>query len=739
MKSLIVKKTLLLFLSNFFLTIGFCQDKNSSTDISVLRNHLLKADVFMKRVLYDSAVHESNMALQMALKSGAKKIQADAYNILAEVMMVNGKMTEVRKYDSILGRLALQLNDTALIVNTKNRTGIYLLEQGRTKEASEFFLSALELKSEKEQSLKTAEIYSNLGSVYMAISKKDQAAEWFFKALKLYEKLKSDVGQGETYSNLSSIYYLLGRTDDAIDFQKKSIYFREKQNDIRGLVIPNINIGQLYILKDSFALALRHLKLAVTYAEKISNIKLKAGAYSGMSAYHSKMKEYGPALEWQNKAIALFEETDNKPLLSRMYVSAGNLANATNDSAGAVNFYRKALDLSLRLGNKENIANAYEKMNSFYLSHNDYTNAYKYYKNFTSYRDSIATAGSLAGIEKIKIQYETEKKDNEIIRLNADQKIKQLQIEKQKALISGNLLEAQKKENEIELLSKAKELQELKISQQDEQLERQILLAKTNEQQLQLAEKEKQLQDRKLKNSETIRNFILAGIGLLAVLGYFLFNRYQLKRKIQQQEALLSVRNNIAQDLHDEIGSTLTSIKILSEVSEKNLYKDRTKASSFLQKITEQSTAVQQGISDIVWSVKPENDTLEKMVIRMREYAAHTLESKNIQTVININEQVLNKTLDMGQRRDFFLIYKEAVNNISKYADATEVHVALERNSNKLRMVISDNGKGFDVSKQTSSSGLKNMRARAAALNGTLDIHSTQGKGSEIMLTIPTT
>ena len=98
-----------------------------------------------------------------------------------------------------------------------------------------------------------------------------------------------------------------------------------------------------------------------------------------------------------------------------------------------------------------------------------------------------------------------------------------------------------KKKNEIELLSKAKELQELRITQQDEQLEKQMLVAKTNEQQLQLAEKEKQLQERKLKNSETTRNFILAGIGLLGLLAYFLFNRYQLKRKIQEQDALLTV------------------------------------------------------------------------------------------------------------------------------------------------------------------------------------------------------
>lgn len=732
-------KSILFFLTLSFCHTTLCQRKSSSIDTTAIRHSLEQATVLYKKNLYDSAINTCNAVLNITEKNNLKLFSAEAYNTLAEIMMVNGKMNTVKKYDSLLLPIATSLKDTTLIINALNRQGIYLMERGKTSEAADNFLAILNMKLEKEQSLKTAEVYSNLASLYMAISKNNQAMNWFFKALRLYEKHDYDAGLGETYSNIASLYYLMGQTDEAIGFQKKSIALREKKQDIQGLVIPHINIGQLYILKDSFTLSLIHLKKAVEYAERINNIKLKAGAYSGMATYYIKVKQFGPALEWQNKSIALFEETDNKPMLSRLYVSAGNLANATNDSAGALAFFQKALSLSLQLNNKENIANAYEKMSNFYVSHNDHESAYRYYKNYTQYRDSIATASALSNIEQIKIEYETEKKDNEITRLATEQRIKALQIEKQNALIAGNLLEAEKKQNEIELLSKAKELQELKIRQQDEELEKQLLLAKNNEQQLQLAEKERQLQQKQLRNSTLTRNFILGAVVLLALVGYFLFNRYQLRRKIKEQEVLLAVRNNIARDLHDEIGSTLTSIKILSEVSERNLQKDHAKTSSFLQKITEQSAAVQQGISDIVWAVKPENDKLENMVIRMREYVAQTLESKNVHTVLNIDEEVLDKTLDMNQRRDFFLVFKEAVNNIAKYAGATEVEVKLEKRNNDLQMQVIDNGHGFDVHKQTSSSGLKNMQSRALSLKGTLDIYSEKGKGSAVTLRIPTT
>ncbi|THU36088.1 tetratricopeptide repeat protein [Niastella caeni] len=736
---LLSPKIPLLILALSFCQASFCQRKIPPIDTVFIRHSLDQATLLFKKSLYDTAINICNDVLRLTEKHNLKLFSATAYDILADIMLTNGKLAGIRKYDSIILTTAVHFKDTNLIINARTREGVYLLEQGKNGEAADNFLYVLDLRLEKEQSIKTAEVYSNMATVYMALSKHNEAMKWFFKTLRLYEKHNHHAGLGETYSNISSLYYLIGRPNDAIEFQKKSIYFREKQNDIQGLIIPQINIGQLYILKDSFSLALDHLKKAVTYSEKINNTKLRAAAYSGMATYYVKAKEFGNALQWQNKSIALFEETDNKVMLSRLYVAAGNLANATNDSVGAVAFFQKGLALSKQLDNKENIGNAYEKMSTFYFSHKDFENAYRYYKIYTTYRDTIATASALTNIEKIKIEYDSEKKDNEILKMVTEQRIKELQIEKQKALIAGNMLEAQKKENEIELLSKAKELQELKIKQQDEELEKQLLLAKNNEQQLQLAAQDKQLQQKQLRNSTLVRNFILGSVLLLAALGYFLFNRYQLRRKIKEQEALLAVRNNIAKDLHDEIGSTLTSIKILSEVSKKNLQHDQAKTSSFLQKITEQSAAVQQGISDIVWAVKPENDKLENMVIRMREYAAQTLESKNVHTVINIDEEVLSKSLDMNQRRDLFLVFKEAVNNIAKYAGATTVQVTLEKINTGLQMQIVDDGCGFDIDKQTSSSGLKNMQARAASLNGKLAIYSLPGKGTSISLRLPTT
>jgi signal transduction histidine kinase len=148
---------------------------------------------------------------------------------------------------------------------------------------------------------------------------------------------------------------------------------------------------------------------------------------------------------------------------------------------------------------------------------------------------------------------------------------------------------------------------------------------------------------------------------------------------------------------------------------------------------------MQQGMSDIVWAIKPDNDKLENMLVRMREYASHTLESRNILAVFLVDERALSQSLDMQQRRDFFLIFKEAINNAAKYSQATKVEVRITKEGGRLLLNVADNGVGFAVPKETSSNGLKNMKARAEAMQGSINILSQPGQGTTVSASVPAT
>ena len=257
------------------------------------------------------------------------------------------------------------------------------------------------------------------------------------------------------------------------------------------------------------------------------------------------------------------------------------------------------------------------------------------------------------------------------------------------------------------------------------------------EQTIELLDKEKQIQEVKLRKEFILKKLLIAGILVLILLAaiaistfiYILF-RYRLLQRIK----LLEMRNQISQDLHDEIGSTLTSINILSKVSQNNLEKDKSKASELLQKISEQSADMQQSMSDIVWSIRPDNDKMENLVIRMREYLGQTAEARNMQVQFSADEKVLNENLSMQHRQHIFLIFKEAVNNAVKYSGGKTVTIFLGRENSHIRLSVKDDGSGFQSGKNTSSNGLKNMQARANELNGTLHIRSEDGKGTEVEL-----
>ncbi len=672
-------------------------------------------------------------------KTNKEKIkQALEYDKLSETAFKNGLISEAEKYNVALMQLAQSLRDSALIINVKNREGLIYLERGKNKEAENKLMEALAMS--KRFPLKIAEINSNLGSVFLATGDKEKASKYFFEALELYEIDNNLFGIGETYSNIASVHYLMGKVDKAVEYQKKGIEARVLAGDKSGLVIANNNLSQLYLLKGSAALALTHIKQAVAYAEALKNSKLMSAAYAGMSTYYVYCGKYSEALNWQTKALKISEQIDDKQQLSRLYVAAANLADGTKDSALAVSYFDKALGVSKAMANKENIGNVYEKMSVFYNYRGDYKKALKLYKTFIQYKDSISAKSNLSKIEEIKTQYETEKKDNEIKKLQVEQKIKALQIEKQNAEINGNIILAKKKETEITLLAKesivlkqAGELQDLQIAQQDEEIYKQKLLAKNTAQQLKINVSEKMAKDNELATEKKIRSFLLAGLLLTLLLAILFVNRYQLKKKLEQQSALLEIRNNISKDLHDEIGSTLTSISILSNVSELALEKQPAQAKEMIHQIAMQSKTIQQNMSDIVWSIRSENESVENLTTRIREYAAQTLEPLNIDSSIALDENIITQKLPMRYRKEILLICKEAINNIAKHSGACKASVTIKKIKETIVLTIFDDGtwKG-----STSGTGTKSMRERAAAIGGALAINSSV-IGTNITATVP--
>ncbi|HEX6426117.1 MAG TPA: two-component regulator propeller domain-containing protein, partial [Niastella sp.] len=225
--------------------------------------------------------------------------------------------------------------------------------------------------------------------------------------------------------------------------------------------------------------------------------------------------------------------------------------------------------------------------------------------------------------------------------------------------------------------------------------------------------------------------FIVLCALALAGLLYTIY-RYRINQLLRLQQ----VRDRIATDLHDDIGTTLTNISILSELSKKNLLQ-KEDAGTFLDRIAEEVHNSSQALDDIVWSINTKNDTLEQTVARMRRYAAEVFDAANIAYSLQLDEQFERHKLNMEQRRDCFLIFKETINNIYKHANAKHVQIKVWIEKGQLHMMIQDDGIGFDITTVTHRNGIKNIRNRIKKWDGDITMLSVPGKGTETRVNFP--
>ena len=208
--------------------------------------------------------------------------------------------------------------------------------------------------------------------------------------------------------------------------------------------------------------------------------------------------------------------------------------------------------------------------------------------------------------------------------------------------------------------------------------------------------------------------------------------------RINQILRLQQIRMRISRDLHDDIGSTLSSINMISSMANKSEAAGK-KPSELFQTISFASRQAMELMNDIVWSINPKNDRMEMIIIRMRQYASEILEAAHIPFALEMDDECKQIILPIEKRKDFYLIFKEAINNLAKYSNADKANIELKYASHKLTLLITDNGKGFEVTDKSQGNGLKNMKARADMLKGNFAIRSTPGEGTSIKLDIPAT
>lgn len=216
----------------------------------------------------------------------------------------------------------------------------------------------------------------------------------------------------------------------------------------------------------------------------------------------------------------------------------------------------------------------------------------------------------------------------------------------------------------------------------------------------------------------------------LVGIGIYFFSLYNLRQKLKMQD----VRNRIAADLHDEVGSNLNSIAIFVELLRKNA---PTSLLPILDKITNNSTESIQLMQDTIWAIQTKNDDFHLFIDKMRGVAVGVLAAKGISLTFENNIENTKVNIAMDVRKNAYLIFKEAINNIVKHSDASKAEVSIAATSDQVEIMIKDNGKGFDTAKIHEGNGLKNFKDRAQDNEMLVKIDSVVNFGTTIHLVIP--
>ena len=228
------------------------------------------------------------------------------------------------------------------------------------------------------------------------------------------------------------------------------------------------------------------------------------------------------------------------------------------------------------------------------------------------------------------------------------------------------------------------------------------------------------------------RGWFIALTGALIGSGFYALYRYRLARLIEMER----IRTRIAADLHDDIGSSLSQIAIISEVLHKQIQPQEQSVDRNLSLMARVSREAVDSMSDIVWAINPQRDHMRDLVRRMRRFASETFPARNIDFSFQVTGAEQDIRLDADVRRQVFLIFKEGLNNIVRHSGCARAEIEMRIDGQWLVLRIADDGQGIDEARFSEGNGLVSMRRRAESLGGALNITSGDSGGTTIALKV---
>lgn len=580
---------------------------------------------------------------------------------------------------------------------------------------------------------------NNLAYVAENKSDTDEAIRLYEQGLNIFREVNDQAGEANCLTNLGFVYKRTGNLAKALDYYKESLTINTEINERAGMYAAENNLGlTLFALGDMKKALASHfncLKLAEELGDKrrqartLNNI---AGVYGAQNEkdlqFESLMKSLNIILEtgdkrgesfirgnivehllWKNKldeaksfsqrVIDIGSETGDKDILSNGYSVMSRVNRASGQLREAIEVEKKAYEIKKALNYKAAIVYSLNALGNMSLDLNNTSEAQKYLNESMAISNEMKSPKAI-GEAALNLSNLYKKQGNTTKALG----FYELHIKMRDSV-------ANEENKKAAFKSQYKYEYEIKATADSIR-----------------GESEKAILTAQLDQATSQRYALTAAVILVVTLGFFVFYRF----RVTQQMKELRLRNQIASDLHDEVGSAISSISLFAGMAKLKSGKD---SEDIVAKIENTSRETVDNMSDIVWSIEPSNDRFDNVLKKMTYFGEQLTGGLGIGFTLAYEDGIDKTTFEMSKRKNFYLIFKEALNNAVKYSGAKEIQVIFNKEGRQYIMEITDDGKGFDTKAQTFGNGLRNMKRRAEELGGSLEIESSSA-GTTVTLKV---
>jgi two-component system sensor histidine kinase UhpB len=514
---------------------------------------------------------------------------------------------------------------------------------------------------------------------------------------KTYLDLSHELAQDNNYQPGIIDYYFVngrllkntGKYHEAKNQYELGLDLSRQINDSNRMASSYNHLGNLFVTMHDNKQAFGYLKKSAQLFEKINDIKKMAYPLSNIGKIYYDANQFDSAIYFYNRTIAISTKYLDYYELSQSYKRIAQIYNQMENYQLAFRYCDSSLAISTARDYRYLIADIYEIQAQIFLKQKEYKKSKLKFEN------------SLAIYLQLKVKPSIEHSYKQLSQIDT---------------LEGNYKEAYRHYRLYH-----------KYHDSTVDLENRIKFEK------QLVSTQAALKVLEADRKRNILYLVIAFIAILSVVSIFAIRQHNISN---QKLAIAQTKNRISQDLHDEIGSALSSISMQTEVLKKRV-RNNENIGELVELIKNESRKTMSNMNDLVWSLNTNNDNFPQFISRLRNYCSTTIGTQGLSYEINVEDNLIVKNADLYLFKEVYLIAKEFINNSLKYAQCQQIRMDIFKKSDKIYFHIQDDGIGFDISNIPPSmggTGLKNMHQRAQFIKATINFQSKVAVGTYLHL-----